>query len=111
MPLPRMTTRRWMIVVAVVGIVLGVTRMTWLFSRARRRRVTTDRFRLDMRLPMDAQIGKPGVRRFHAYHQAMRAKWEHAARRPWLPRAAPIRQSPGEADAMRPPRNSRFGTL
>jgi len=84
MALPRMTTRRWLIAVVVVAIVLEVARLMWLSAEYRLRALEHATIRLDMKLPMDAKTLN-WVQRFHAYHQAMREKWERAARFPWLP--------------------------
>jgi hypothetical protein len=83
MRVPRFRIRTLMIAVVVVALMLGVARMTWLSIEYRRRALDHGSIRLDMQVPMDARTSD-WVRRFHVYHQAMREKWERAARRPWL---------------------------
>jgi hypothetical protein len=86
MRLPRMTTRRWMIAVAVVGIVLGVT----IERRNRFRTIAAHHQAEFKKLVSQGHLFPfPGsgdaVWRPLEWHESMRLKYEHAARYPWLP--------------------------
>jgi hypothetical protein len=106
MRLPRMTTRRWMIVVAVAALVVGFIRLWTLrhlyLEKAANHasfrahvlrtpestaywenRWTDQRRGLPARYPWPA--GPPFVPAMGEYHDAMRIKYERAARYPWLP--------------------------
>lgn len=82
MPFPRMTTRRWMIVVAVLGVALACPR--WVESRRIAFQACRDHYLgrvLDVLLqPHDARN-----RRLGSYYWDLFAKYERAASRPWLP--------------------------
>ena len=77
MRLPRMTTRRWIIAVAVTGLSLGTYRML--------RRI--EDFRMDCAVQMLIHDLGPDFKnpRKAAYHAAMLRKWERACNYPWLP--------------------------
>jgi hypothetical protein len=82
MRLPRMTTRRWMIVVAVVGIALGMIerheRFRWIAVR--------HRGNVPKNLPGIKPVGmEDKVWRLFEWHESMARKYERAARYPWLP--------------------------
>ena len=85
LPRIRMTTRRWMVAVAIVGIVLGVT-----IERHNRFRKIADYhqgeiMKLARRLAAFAgSSDHPLIPRLDS-HESMRLKYEHAARYPWLP--------------------------
>ena len=99
MRLPRMTTRRWMVVVAVVGTSVGAA-MLAIRSRTYaalaalhtkselecRRVVEAFKGRgFDGEIWSDAIAYARRCRRLVPYHAALRHKYEHAARTPWLP--------------------------
>jgi hypothetical protein len=77
MRLPRMTTRRWMVAVAVVGLSLGTYRMLR----------SIEDFRMHCALQMLIHDLGPDVKnpRRGAYHAAMFRKWERASDYAWLP--------------------------
>jgi hypothetical protein len=102
MRLPRMTTRRWMIAVAVVAVMLAAT----LFRRhlrlrergdyhARQEEVLTDRARHLEQLALEFADWKPGIvaqwrayvaceAEIGAWHARLKEKYRHVARYPWL---------------------------
>ena len=97
--LPRMTTRRWMIAVAIVGVGIGAG---MLLVRSRRyaavaafhaqgeaecwRIIAADEGnRLDTAIWKDWLAYARRSRKLFLYHAALRRKYEWAARRPWLP--------------------------
>jgi hypothetical protein len=91
LPRVRVTVRRLMIAVAVVGIVLGP--LVYLGQRSRRFGQIS---RVHVRAMSDGAIeaaklkrrGDPRAKLAYAradYHQAMWLKYFHAARYPWLP--------------------------
>ena len=96
MRLPRMTTRRWMIAVAVVAIVMSgavsLLRVERLASEYRRlyaqHSAETQRYRqeaskaLGLRNARDLYVL---ASRRAAYHAHLEAKYGHAAHSPWLP--------------------------
>ncbi len=84
---PRMTTRRWMIAVAVVGIVLGVT----IERRNRFRKIAAHHQGQFRKLVSQGHLilssgssDDPIMRRLE-WHESMRLKYERSARYPWLP--------------------------
>jgi hypothetical protein len=86
MRLPRITIRRWLAVVAVVGIVLGVT----IERRNRLRKIAAHHQAQFKKLVSQEHIilfagssDDPIMRRLER-HESMRLKYEHAAREPWL---------------------------
>ena len=94
----RMTTRRWMIVVAVVGLLLGgivgvyrlrqrhdalVYRVWW-----HRTIVAT------LKARGRASPNDPATPRLLVYHESLAHKYQHAARYPWLP----VEPDPPEPD-------------
>jgi len=97
MPLPRMTTRRWMIAVAVVGFAFWVHQL-WEVRAARQRRadfhLTRSFYTFSRTVPgpnvPDARVrasiaAESSVRVLPDYHRRMYLKYEHAARYPFLP--------------------------
>jgi hypothetical protein len=105
MRLPRMTTRRWMVAVAVIGLLVGggvrlKRRRDYFLSLARSHA---------QKMPSSTAEGKALRSRFGStsgmggeetvllsrdfdrmmnradHHSALRRKYEHAARYPWLP--------------------------
>jgi hypothetical protein len=105
MRLPRMTTRRWMVAVAGVGLVFGVGRLLVLRQRYLGEAAQHAGFRAYLlRTPENIAYwesrwtsqreGRPAscpwpakppfVPAIADYHEAMRLKYEHAARYPWL---------------------------
>jgi hypothetical protein len=81
MRLPRMTTRRWMIMIAVVAIVLGAIAIDERRDRFRQLAAYHDRVVQALRPPYVPQVNPRRV----AYHRDLAAKYERAARYPWLP--------------------------
>jgi hypothetical protein len=88
MRLPRMTTRRWMIAVAVLALVMGGT--AYMIRLAR----LSDRYRQAapaFRTAEKAFRGGPGWRNEDQRRATaerfgrVAEKYEHAARSPWLP--------------------------
>ena len=100
MPSPRMTTRRWMIAVAVVSLPLWGTQMR---ERHRELREIAARHALEERMnrylldtaPVDGNVAGVAEERLQMirerwlrsanYYAAFARKYERAARRPWLP--------------------------
>ena len=85
MRLPRMTTRRWMVAVAVVGIALAVT-----FERRDRFRKIAVHHRAEFMklIPKMNKISYQGddpLMLLMEWHESMRLKYERAALRPWFP--------------------------
>jgi hypothetical protein len=104
MRLPRMTTRRWMIAVAVVAFVAGLIQRHNNFQQL----AAWHRSRV-FRIPASPGLGVavsgsltskvdywridekgnvwllPQLARKNAWHRQMAVKYEHAARYPWLP--------------------------
>jgi hypothetical protein len=103
MQAPRMTTRRWMVAVAIVAILMGVGldvgRRSRRFARlaADHSNAALEHFHTLMTLggpPLLADIPptEPGpLRSLHrenalvSYHSALTKKYQRAARYPWLP--------------------------
>ncbi len=82
MRLPRMTTRRWMVAVVVVGGALG------MFERHERFRWIAVRHRAEVpkHLPRIKPVGmEDKVWRLLEWHESMARRYERAARYPWLP--------------------------
>jgi hypothetical protein len=89
MPLPRMTTRRWMIAVAVVAVLVG-----WLFERqARFARFAAyyKEHRFDSIESYDKPNGLVGLRaripngiKLSSWRSSLARKYNYAARHPWL---------------------------
>jgi hypothetical protein len=99
MRLPRMTTRRWMVVVVIVAVVLGAG---MLIQRSRsyaslasvhaesekecwRIVQAFEGSRFDPVIWREALVHVRRSRRLFPYHAALRRKYELASRRPWLP--------------------------
>jgi hypothetical protein len=99
MQLPRMTTRRWLIAVAVVAVCLGsgilITRSRSYAAlcafhaegekECRRIVEAFEGRRLDAAVWKDWIAHARRARRLLPYHAALRRKYELASRRPWLP--------------------------
>ncbi len=103
MRLPRVTVRRLMILVAIAGLLLAagrawnlradyLLRASYHESRARILEVIRDRGEPSYFRPADRSrpaLDRAEADRRHAasvaYHEALRRKYEAAARRPWLP--------------------------
>jgi hypothetical protein len=93
MPLPRMTTRRWMVAVALVALVCAAAAI--LAERSRRfDRIARQHSELirpfswhDLAWREESEIeGRlTGSDRVHAWHLEMATKYLHAARYTWLP--------------------------
>jgi hypothetical protein len=91
MRLPRMTMRRWMIVVVIVGTMLGP--LVYLGQRSRRfDQISRVHVRAMSAGATEAAIlkrrGDPRSKLAFAradYHQAMWLKYFNASRNPWLP--------------------------
>jgi hypothetical protein len=99
---PRMTTRRWMLVVAVVGLLFWTGRLlaSWRDLRLRSEHhaaelVTLDQYlipALEFRRKMGyfpgcglTQIALEDWCKEAEWHRQLKAKYDHAARYPWLP--------------------------
>ena len=99
MRLPRMTTRRWMVAVAVVGLLMATAlsgyrlkqRRDHYLSRAQLHKQNaaflmqvceTNRI---IRTHWSRDDYLSALCRISGYHAAMAAKYRHAARYPWLP--------------------------
>ena len=83
MRVPGMTTRRWMVAVAVVGIVLGVT-----IERRERFRQIADYHQAEfMKLASRMKPFAREDRDWHPleWHETMKRKYERASALPWLP--------------------------
>jgi hypothetical protein len=84
MKLPRVTVRRLMIAVAVVGLIAGS-----LIERGRRFREMADRhWKLWLENPasvVDSRAPDEAQARQSEHHRAMGEKYRYAARYPWLP--------------------------
>jgi hypothetical protein len=83
MRLPRITMRQWMVAVAVVGIVLGVTT-----ERRKRFKQIADYHQAEF-VKLSRRM-KPFARQDRAWHplewhERMERKYERAAAYPWLP--------------------------
>jgi hypothetical protein len=98
MRLPRMTTRRWMVAVAVVALVLGAVQLKRrrddLLSGAQSHAQVEQKWRqweaLERRALQAGEVdANPSlaawVARRISYHRTMARKYRHAARFPWLP--------------------------
>jgi hypothetical protein len=86
MRLPRMTTRRWMIVVAMIGVALGGLEVL------RRRREYDLAMAAHHNALFDNAMNPPRVIKdfrplaeYTDYHLKLMGKWIKAARSPWLP--------------------------
>src|SRR5690348_16327386 len=93
---PRMTTRGWMIVVALVAVGLGVRGFVKRVSyRARRAGYHREREKICRRIMAEVESGRitwsnsfefaEQHRRLLPYPAAMRRQCESAVRHPWLP--------------------------
>jgi hypothetical protein len=85
-----MTTRRWMIAVAVVGLILGGSAMVERVVRFHRLaywyRIAEEINRGDrVVLPGGISVQSGGSKPLAGYYAGLWRKYEHAARYPWLP--------------------------
>ncbi len=107
MPAPRMTTRRWMLAIAILAIILSasieIPRLLILRGQylalsahyrsmeARYDRAIEDRQEITRyavwqpRGPEPSPARLDQMKRFASYYSSLRAKYEHAARVPWQP--------------------------
>jgi hypothetical protein len=87
MPLPRMTTRRWMVVVAVVALLFAAFAMVRRSLEYRRiARAHLDMY--DKLYILDPHDRRPWFARNHrraTYHLGLHLRYLAAARHPWLP--------------------------
>jgi hypothetical protein len=79
MRLPRLTTRRLLVLVAVVGIVLGAGQE--LRRRSARYREISNRHFAALGFEGSGSVWEPAPR----WHSAMWKKYDRLARYPWLP--------------------------
>jgi hypothetical protein len=79
MRLTRMTTRRWMVAVAVVAIFFG------LAERSRRFSEIADLHDGQSEASVTTPEERNRLTRWNAYNRAMCRKYRRAARYPWLP--------------------------
>ena len=91
MRLPRMTTRRWMVVAAVAALTVASVRLRERSLAYRRQAehhawlvASRDYVVVDMGGMYGDNYGRLSKRGI-AYHSAMARKYRHAARYPWLP--------------------------
>src|SRR4051812_43881044 len=96
MRLPRLSTRRWVMLVVLVAVTMGAAehlrrlRIVYREQVARHRALETSSRRIAgyatglQRLGLEPRA-RPGPGRRTEYHAAMRRKYERAARYPWLP--------------------------
>src|SRR5262249_44783875 len=83
--LPRMTTRRWMVAVVIMGCVMGGIQIE------RRREELVDRadwYRIFVYIWEERRAAEPNdadAPRFIAYFESLETKYQQAARSPWLP--------------------------
>jgi hypothetical protein len=84
---PRMTTQRWMIAVAVVGIVLGVTidRRNRFRKIAAHHRAQFKKFASQAHFILFSGSSDDPIMLRLEWHESMRLKYERAARNFWLP--------------------------
>src|SRR5262245_34825675 len=107
MPLPRMTTRRWMVAVAVLALVFGgqATRRRWA-SLTSTYRAKAVEYSLKARVaelnalvadassklsdtdPSKFALADSRYRQISEHYLALARKYERAATRPWLPVAS-----------------------
>jgi hypothetical protein len=88
MRLPRMTTRRWMIAVSVVGLVMGgivggvrlKRRHDYYLSRAQHHNTMVEIY-----IRKGVETLDPRYQRLLFYHGTVARKYWHAASYPWLP--------------------------
>ncbi len=84
---PRMTTRRWMIAVAIVAVVIGIYERRRRFLRLAAIHAEAiagvDAGHVDIPRPGEPFIWVASPR--HRWHEALLAKYARAARYPWLP--------------------------
>ena len=97
LPRPRFTVRRLMVVVAIVGIGLGV-----MIERRNRFRKIAARHHAEFQrlisLEPGAHYGPADLKMLvHEWHYSMSAKYEDAARYPWLP-VRPDRPEPDRTE-------------
>jgi hypothetical protein len=89
MRLPRMTTRRWMVAVAVVAMLMGEADIAQRLRRRRDEFVSRAQWHGEIVATWNARWrpAPPGAAtlRLMDYHGSLARKYERAARYPWLP--------------------------
>jgi hypothetical protein len=101
MRLPRMTTRRWMVFVVVVGLLMGGVQLK------RRHDDLVGRAEFHNRMAATwigrgvAALNDPILQRFIAYHGSLARKYWYAARYPWLPVEPEPPEPPGRPGRKR----------
>jgi hypothetical protein len=80
LPRVRFTVRRLMVIVAIVGMAIGLSRWLWLRSLAFDRLAGFHSIRSNYGNPLDANVQMKLT-----YHNALWNKYRRAARHPWLP--------------------------
>jgi hypothetical protein len=98
----RMTSRRWMVLVAVIGLLLGVVAEgIQELGHASQYQLLAESYRLGAGMNRRERVTFPGAAVVHgaldpelaAYYAKMKRKYEREATRPWLP-SSPIRLRP-----------------
>jgi hypothetical protein len=89
MQFPRMTTRRWMVAVAVVALLLGgivgVYRLRRWHDGFVYRAQWHSRIVVTLRTRWRVAPNDPVPPRLIVYYRSLASKYQHAARYPWLP--------------------------
>ena len=93
MRLPRLTTRRWIVVVAIAAMSVEVYREVRLAAQYRLKACMHQQIECGSPTPVLTGAGRAsGFFAFHvpdpevaSYHAALRQKYEYAALHPWLP--------------------------
>lgn len=91
MRLPRMTTRRWMVVVAIIGLAMGGIVGGFRMGRRRDDFLKRARYHRSMEMayrtfrPTPTWVMTPRVSETTAHYATMANKYRYAAQYPWLP--------------------------
>jgi hypothetical protein len=88
MRLPRVTTRQWMVAVALVALTIGIALGGIRLKRQRDRHLLHAALHQShVDLARKIKKGSPGplASRLIEYHASMARRYRHAARYPWLP--------------------------
>jgi hypothetical protein len=88
MRFPRMTTRRWMVVVAIVGLLLAafvMVRRSFEYRRIARAHLDMYAKLYEWNPPGDRRRWAAWQRRRATYHLGLHLKYLAATRHPWLP--------------------------
>src|SRR4051812_10245255 len=95
MRLPRMTTRQWMVVVAALGLLLCLGRMSWIGFVRWKRAEGYERmvgwgplWPGENPTPEDLALTQDRERRLSDFYRDKARRYRHAAFRPWLPVAS-----------------------